>query len=93
MDADAIYPLYREYLTQLHAALATLSTGPVSEKFRVKRLSLPQFRVVWESWRREEGLQDRWTARFSAGYAADAKSIRQRLAAALEGSSMETKAA
>ncbi|MCH8047171.1 MAG: hypothetical protein IID44_26005 [Planctomycetes bacterium] len=93
MDADAIYPLYRQYVTQLHAALATLSTGPVSEKFRVKRLTLPEFRVVWKSWGREEGVQERWSARFNAGYDADSKSIRQRLFVALGGSAAEAKAA
>lgn len=93
MEADAIYPRYREYVTQLHAALAMLPGGPVPEPWRVKRLSLPEFRIAWESWDREEGLQDRWAARFSAGYDADAKSIRQRLIAAFEGSAARTKAA
>jgi hypothetical protein len=93
MDADTIYPLYREYVTQLHAALATLSTGPVSEKFRVKRLTLPEFRVVWKSWGREDGEQERWSSRFSAGYDADSKSIRQRFFVAFGDSGAEARAA
>ncbi len=93
MDAETIYPLYRQYITQLHAALATLSTGPVAEKFRVKRLTLPEFRVVWKSWGTIAGRQESWTARFSGGYEADSKSIRQRLIVALGGSAAEAEAA
>ena len=93
MDADTIYPLYREYITCLHAALATLPSGPVSERWRVKRLTLLEFRIVWKHWGTIDGRQESWSARFSAGYEADAESIRGRIEAALENSETRCKAA
>lgn len=73
MQLQTPYGLYCGYVAGLHDALSRPPSGPVADKYRVKRLSQSEFETVWQNWGRTPGLQDKWAARFSAGCVADAE--------------------
>ena len=94
MTSETAYRLYGKYVAQLHDALARPTAGPpVAEAYRVRHLSRSEFDTVWQGWGSVPGLRERWAARFSAGYEADAESIRRRFSVALAGRGTDRDAA
>ena len=93
MNLETVHQLYDEYVGRLHDALSRPPAGPVAGAYRVKRLSRSEFEIVWQRWGRIPGLQKRWAARFSAGYEADAESIRRRFNVALAKRDIDREAA
>jgi len=83
MNADTLYARYEEYVAHLHRALRNPSCVLVADAYHVKRLSRSEFETMWRRWGRTPGLQERWAARFSAGYEVDAESIRRKFDLAL----------
>ena len=81
--AESVHPSYVEYVTQLHCALSMGPNRPVAEAYRVKRLSLEEFCIVWERWGETPDLQESWATRFSRGYVADARANLKRFNAVL----------
>lgn len=77
----------------LHDALSSLQSGPIADGYRIKRLTLSEFQVLWELWGRIQGLQEKWAARFLAGYETDSGSIRRRFDSALAKKSNDREAA
>jgi len=93
MDARTLYPRYLEYVQQLDEALTRPGGPEVSERYRMRQMSLAEFDTCWRQLGRFPGRQEALAAKLNRGYMVEAAEIRQQFEAALEGKGRERTAA
>jgi hypothetical protein len=93
MDVETLYPLYVDYVQQLHEALTRPGGPEVSERFLIRRMSLADFDACWKRLGQVPGGQEALAGKLRRGYATEAADIRQRLEKILAGKVLKREAA